>query len=188
MGEPRESGIPPCPHLPPGDDGLSAVSMRRVGDDRGGAFFDLALRCAQSLWQRGLPAQAVLLLNRAFSADLTGRETVLEEWPLPYAAMRWIMEQRGEGQFIGNPRRHFQHLATRMVEPRRELRSWRAWACWAIACEVFPDAPGDAVQIEKEGVVEPSLSDILTELERLGLPGEAELWRSVCGAAGATGV
>jgi hypothetical protein len=162
--------------------------MRRVGDDRGGAFFDLALRCAQSLWQRGLPAQAVLLLNRAFSADLTGRETVLEEWPLPYAAMRWIMEQRREGQFIGNPRRHFQHLATRMVEPRRELRSWRAWACRAIACEVFPDAPEDKVQIEKEGVVEPSLSDILTELERFGLPGEAELWRSVCGAAGATGV
>lgn len=179
MGESCESKPAPCPHLPPGDDGLSAVSMRRVGADRGEAFYELALRCAQSLWQRGLPAQAVLLLNRAFSSDLTGREAVLDKWPLPYAAMRWILEQRGEGQFIGNPRRHFQHLATRMVEPRRELRSWRAWACWAIACEVYPDAPGDAVQIEKEGVVEPSRSDILTELKKRGFPGEAGLWRRV---------
>lgn len=181
MGECGESGIVPCPFLPSGDDSLSAVSMRRVGGDRGGAFYELALRCAQSLWQRSLPAQAILLLNRAFSADLNGRETVLEEWPLPYAAMRWIMEQRGEGQFIGNPRRHFQHLATRMVEPRRELRTWRAWACWAIACEVFPDAPGDLVQIEREGVVEPTWPEILTELKIRGLPGEAELWREVCG-------
>jgi Arc/MetJ family transcription regulator len=181
MGECGERGIASCPYLPPGDDLLSAVSMRRAGLDRGEAFYELALRCAQSLWQRGLPAQAILLLNRAFSADLTGRETVLDHWPLPYAAMRWVMEQRGEGQFIGNPRRHFQHLATRMVEPRREVRSWRAWACWAIAREVFPEAPGDLAQIEREGLVEPTLVKILRELKNLGLPGEAELWRGVCG-------
>ena len=170
-----------CPYLPPGEASLSAVSMRRVGKDRGGAFYELALCCAQSRWQRGLPAQAILLLNRAFSADLAGDEPALREWPPPYAAIRWIMENRGEGQFIGNQRRHFKHLATRMVEPRRDLRSWRAWACWAIACEVFPGAPGDIVQLEREGLKEPSRSEILTRLELLGLPGEAELWQSVSG-------
>jgi len=176
-----------CPFLPPGDAALSAVSMRRVGQDRGEVFYDLALRCAQSLCQRGLPAQAILLLNRAFSADLTGHEPVLREWPPPYRAMRWILEQRSEAHFIGNPRRHFQHLATRMVEPRRELRSWRAWACWAIACEVFPEVPGDLVQLEREGIVEPSMAEIIEQLKIIGLPGEAELWRSACGAAAVKG-
>ena len=168
-----------CPFLPAGDSSLSAVSMRTVGAERGEAFYFLALRCAQSLWQRGLPAQAILLLNRAFSADLSGHESLLAEWPPPYMAIRWIMEERSEAQFIGNPRRHFQHLATRMVEPRRELRSWRAWACWAIACEIFPDAPGDLVQLEQEGIVEPSRVEIREQLKILGLPGEAELWQSV---------
>jgi hypothetical protein len=168
-----------CPFLPPGDVSLSAVSIRAVGPDRGSAFYDLALRCAQSLWQRGLPAQAILLLNRAFSSDLSGNELALREWPLPYRAMRWIMEQRSEAHFIGNPRRHFQHLATRMVEPRREIRSWRAWACWAIAGEVFPDAPGDVEQLEREGIVEPSMEEIFEKLEHFGLPGEGLRWREV---------
>lgn len=174
-----DSGRLACPFLPPGDPSFSAVTMRTVGPDRGEAFYYLALRCAQSLWQRGLPAQAILLLNRAFSSDLSGREAVLREWPPPYRAMRWIMEQRNEAHFIGNPRRHFQHLATRMVEPRRELRAWRAWACWVIAGEVFPDYPGDHAQWEKEGIVEPTTSEILTELERCGLPGEGALWQKV---------
>lgn len=173
--EDRESE--PCPYLPRGEKALSAISMRSVGSERGGAFYRLALTCAQSLWRRGLPAQALLLLNRAFSADLSGDEAVLQEWPPPYRAMRWIMEKRKEEQFIGNPRRHFQHLATRMVEPRRELRSWRAWACWAIAREVFPEYPADAVQLEKEGVKEPDEAEIFEQLHRLGLPEEASLWR-----------
>ncbi len=176
-----EADLKSCPFLPPGDLSISAVSMRAAGRDRGAEFYHLALTCAQSLWMRGLPAQAILLLNRAFSADLSGDEVVVKEWPLPYRAMRWIMEQRTEKQFIGNPRRHFQHLATRMVEPRRALRSWRAWACWAIAREVFPEDRADIEQLEKEGVKEPGEAEILTRLERLGLPGEAESWRGVLG-------
>lgn len=175
------SGLIACPFLPPGDTAFSAVTMRTVGHDRGEAFYHLALRCAQSLWQRGLPAQAILQLNRAFSSDLAGHESVLREWPPPYRAMRWIMEQRDEAHFIGNPRRHFQHLATRMVEPRRELRAWRAWACWVIAGEVFPDFPGDRVQWEKEGIVEPTTSEILDRLAEGGLPRESERFRESLG-------
>ena len=174
-----ETGLKPCPFLPIGDSAISAASMRSAGSGRGADFYFLALTCAQSLWLRGLPAQAILLLNRAFSADLSGDETALRQWPLPYRAMRWVMEQRREGQFIGNPRRHFQHLAIRMVEPRRELRSWRAWACWAIACKVFPDYPADREQLEKEDVKEPSAAEIFAQLGLLGLPGEAEAWREV---------
>jgi len=152
--------------------------MKMAGKERGEAFYLLALECAQSLWQKGLPAQAILLLNRAFSADLRGVEPLPGGWPLPYRAMRWVMEERREGQFIGNPRRHFQHLATRMVEPRRELRSWRAWACWWYAVEVFPEKKKKKKQITGEGIVLPGPEEILAALETLGLPGEAALWQS----------
>lgn len=170
---------PSCPFLPAAESPIGAAAMREVGEDRGERFYLQALTCAQSLWRRGLPAQSVLLLNRAYSADLDGSETILVKWPLPYAAMHWVLSSKREGDFVGNPRRHFQHLATRMVEPRRELRSWRAWACWAFACELFPDCPADLLQIESEGVSEPGLDQIREKLASLGIPGEAELWMSI---------
>lgn len=171
--------LPPCPHLPVADPGLSAVSIRVVGEDRGEAFYRLALVCGQALWQKGLPAQAILMLNRAFSADLRGDEEVLREYPPPYRALRWILEHRRAGHFIGNPRRHFQHLATRMSGPRIEVRSWRAWACWAIARTVSPQDPADERQIAGEGIVEPEAGGIGDRLALLGWEGEAVEWRSV---------
>lgn len=153
--------------------------MKQFGADRGESFYLHALKCAQSLWCQRLPAQAMLLLNRAFSADLKGDASVLSDWPLPYAAMAWVMQHRREDDFVGNPRRHFQHLATRMVEPRRELRSWRAWGCWWYACQIFPDFPADEKQLEEEGVHEPTLNDIAQNLERVGIEGEVEIWKSV---------
>ena len=168
-----------CPFLPTSKEPLSARDLREVGADRGPRFYLLALTCAQSLWLRGLPAQAILLMNRAFSASLSGSEPELLQWPLPYGAMRWVMINRTEDQFIGNPRRHFQHLATRMVEPRRELRSWRAWACWHIACECFPDYPADEKQLAGESIREPDRAEIISNLDRIGLPGESALWEEV---------
>lgn len=167
---------PICPFLPDVDRPLGAAAMREVGADRGEAFYLRALECAQSLWRQGLPAQSVLLLNRAFSADLDGSESTLRSWPLPYEAMHWVLRSAKEQDFIGNPRRHFQHLATRMVEPRRELRSWRAWACWVFACDLFPDCPADEEQIEREGVVEPTPEEIRSGLRQWGLPGELDCW------------
>lgn len=171
------SHLPDCPFLPFPEVPLTAAAMRRFGDDRGAEFYLGALECGHSLWRQGLPAQAILQLNRAFSADLDGSEPVLRDWPLPYEAAAWIMRNRMEDQFIGNPRRHFQHLATRMVEPRKELRTWRAWACWRLACLTFPDYPADEWQIQEEGIVEPTPEQIAANLERLGLPGEVEIWR-----------
>lgn len=171
--------IPPCPLLPDTPPTLGAVAMREVGADRGEAFYLLALRCAQSLWLRGLPAQSILMLNRAFSADLAGNEPVLHEWPPPYAALDWILRHTPEGLFIGNPRRHFQHLATRMSGPRREVRIWRAWACWSLATRARPDDPADEKQILEEGIVLPADEEIATRLAALGWLRESEVWRSV---------
>ncbi|MDF1825264.1 MAG: hypothetical protein P1U68_11520 [Verrucomicrobiales bacterium] len=175
----HEGGIEICPFLPVVAEPLRAASMKQCGRERGECFYLLALQCAQSLWRQGLPAQAMLLLNRAFSADLKGDEAVLTDWPLPYAAMAWIMKNRRDHDFVGNPRRHFQHLATRMVEPRRELRSWRAWACWWYACQIFPDFPADEKQLKEEAVKEPTLDEIAFNLGRVGVSGEVEWWRSV---------
>lgn len=169
-------GFSACPSLPPVEKPLRAAAMRSLGAERGERFYRQALECAHSLALQGLPAQAILLINRAFSADLSGDESVLSKYPLPYAAMRWVMESRRPSDFIGNPRRHFQHLATRMVEPRRALRSARAWACWFYAKTLFPDLPADEKQIAEEGVTEPSQAEIGAMLERHGLPGERRIW------------
>ncbi|MEN8713726.1 MAG: hypothetical protein ABF384_02360 [Verrucomicrobiales bacterium] len=168
--------LAPCPFLPSVDRVHKAAEMRVLGKNRGEEFYLLALTCAQSLWLQGLPAQAVLLLNRAFSADLREDAEILRMWPLPYAAMHWVMSNRKDEHFVGNPRRHFQHLATRMVEPRKVMRSWRAWACWAYACEIFPEYPADEKQIAEEGVVEPGREKIAEELREHGLKGEDLLW------------
>jgi hypothetical protein len=167
----------PCPFLPVSERPLTAASIHEVHGDRGEGFYRLSLECAQALWLRGLPAQALLMINRAMAADLRGAEPVLEEWPPPYRAAAWIMRARLPDQFMGNPRRHYQHLATRMVEPRRELRQWRAWACWHLARLVFPDDPADERQLRQEGIIEPGVDEISASLFRLGLPGEADHWR-----------
>lgn len=168
--------IPPCPLLPPAGPEISAVSMRTAGADRGPAFYHLALVCAQALWQKGLPAQSILMLNRAFSSALSPDDPILREWPPPYAALDWVLRHRWEDQFVGNPRRHFQHLATRMSGPRHEVRIWRAWACWAISCRALPWAEADTKQIAEEGIEEPGLTAISERLRQLGWEGEAEIW------------
>ena len=173
------SHIEACPFLPPVENPLRAVAMKQCGSDRGRDFYLLALQCAQSLWLQGLPAQSLLLINRAFGADHESDLSMCETDPLPYAAAVWVMKNRSEDQFIGNPRRHYQHLATRMVPPRKEVRSWRAWACWYVSCQVFPDYPADEKQIVEEGIAEPSRHEIARQLARFGLDGEAELWQSV---------
>lgn len=170
-----------CPYLP--DIGASrfpasALSAFRDGP-RGAEFYRLALCCAQSRWLEGLPAQALLMLNRAFGARLereVGAEFLAEN-PIPYRAVVWIL-QRGEAHgFIGNPRRHFQHLASRMSGPDPELRTARAWACWELAKWVNPDWPADHEQIEQESLIEPTRGEVEKTLAGHGLPGEVEEWR-----------
>ncbi len=173
-----------CPFLPVARQVLRASVMKEFGAERGADFYERALECAQSLWLQGLPAQALLLINRALGARVCPGEAVLERCPLPYEAAAWVMLRRDRVQFIGNPRRHYQHLATRMVEPRIERRRWRAWACWAMACRIFPDFPADEKQITEEGIEEPGDEKIREGLERFGIEGEVSVWErgiALCG-------
>ena len=175
---PYPSGLEPCPYLPAAAADLTAACLEPAGRERGAAFYRLALAYAQSLWLQGFPARALLLINRAMGCAVNAHDSVLDAHPLPYQAAAWLLVHHRERQFIGNPRRHWQHLATRMVEPRRELRTWRAWACWHLACTAMPEMPGDAIQISREGVREPNPAEIHTNLVRLGLPGEVSLWQA----------
>jgi hypothetical protein len=170
--------LPHCPHLPEPRPALDWRTLHVHREDvRGGEFYHDCLEYAHSLWQRHLPARAILCLDRAFSAELRGSEPELREWPLPYAAMVWILRHTPSETFLGNPRVHFQHYADRMNEPRREQRRWRAWACWALARVVLPHLPPDL----KHAVEEPALAEIAARLRRHGVAGEAELWQQVLG-------
>lgn len=154
---------------------MDARALTVHGASRDGEFYLTALTYAHFLWQRGCAARALLKLDRALLSDLRGPEPELVAWPLPYAAMAWFLRHTPTGVFIGNPRVHFQHLADRMNEPRREQRRWRTWACWAIARGVRPEFPADP----KHDVTEPTVEIIAARLAAHGLPGEAELWRDV---------
>jgi hypothetical protein len=181
-------GLASCPFLPSVDEPIPAAAMKahRHGE-RGADFYGQALRCAQSLWLQGFPAQSLLQINRAFGADLRGDEPALVDWPLPYRAAAWVMRRRESGQFIGNPRRHYQHLATRMVEPRRSQRAWRAWACWYLACRIFPEYPADEKQIAEEGIVEPTRESIVEGLMAFGVASEVPMWEAAIVLAGDPG-
>jgi hypothetical protein len=155
-GKNEDWGVPPCPHLPP----YSEEKQKTHGAGRGASFYLDALTFAQGFWLEGKPAQAILQLNRAFSADLREDDSVLTEWPWPFAALEWILQNAANGEcgFLGNPVRHFQHLATRMSEPRREVRVARAWRCFHIARRVLDgkgDFPLDGRQIAREGIFIP---------------------------------
>ena len=170
---------PACPWLPEIGVFVDFRVTRRHGDGRGGEYYLDALRYAQSQWMAGNPAQALLQLNKAWLADLSGDEPVLEECPPPYRALVWILEESADGKagFLGNPVRHFQHLATRMNGVRREQRLWRAWCCFHLSEMVLARAGygRDGEQLAREGVWVPGKSAALSRLESYGWPGEADL-------------
>jgi len=147
----------PCPHLPEYDPG----KPKRHGAERGAGFYLDALRFAQGHWLEGKPAQALLQLNKAFSADLRDDEAILVKWPWPYPALEWMLGKSADGShgFLGNPVRHFQHLATRMSGPRKEARIAHAWKCFHLSRRVLEgmgDFPLDGRQIAREGIFIPS--------------------------------
>lgn len=145
------------------------------GETRGAGFYGTALEYGHFLWQRRLPARAILCLDRAMGADLAGNEPVVHSWPMPYAAMAWLLTEVPRDLFCGNPRVHFQHYADRMNEPRKAMREWRAWACWAITRRVRPDLPADP----RHDVREPTEAEIGAGLDAVGLTGERAGWQAV---------
>lgn len=170
-----------CPYLPDiGENRHRAAELGVYRDrERGADFYLHALRCGQSRWLELLPAQALLMLNRAMGARLHAEENaeLLEIHPMPYRAVAWILHRGEEIGFLGNPRRHYQHLATRMTGGDLSLRTARAWACWELAKASNPAWEADEVQIAKEGISEPTFSQVESNLLSLGLPGEHAQWR-----------
>jgi hypothetical protein len=145
------------------------------GESRGAGFYGTALEYGHALWLRGLPARAILCLDRAMGAEVGEVDAVLGSWPMPYAAMAWLLREVPRDVFCGNPRVHFQHYADRMNAPRKAIREARAWACWAIAREVRPELPRDP----KHAVHEPTVTQIESALREGSGAREAELWRAV---------
>jgi hypothetical protein len=161
-----------CPWLP----GIAADwdrgVARRHGAERGAAFYRDALVYAQAMWLADKPAQAILQLNKAWMAELPAAAPVLECHPPPYAALVWILHEAVDGShgYLGNPVRHFQHLASRVSGPRAEIRSWRAWWCFHLAEIVLPHDrfPRDGKQCAREGLWIPSHRTTLAHIARHG--------------------
>lgn len=169
---------PPCPWLPEVMEPHDFTITRRHGAVRGAAFYQDALRYAQSQWISGKPAQALLQLDKAWMADLPNGDPVLGDYPPPYQALVWILRQAADGSrgYLGNPVRHFQHLASRMSGPRAEIRLWRAWLCMHLAGRVLPRTgfPRDGRQFAREGLWVPGLQRSLDAVAAGGWTGEAE--------------
>jgi len=162
----------PCPWLPDEPDLHGPEITRRHGPSRGTLFYRDCLRYAQS-HKLGKPAQALLQLDRAMMA-----EEPHPDFPLPYPALEWLMRQgfSASAGFLGNPVRHFQHLASRMNHYNREARIWRAWACFHLSEQILPNSlfPRDGRQIVREGLWIPAARVCMGKLHELGWPGEAE--------------
>jgi hypothetical protein len=166
----------PCPWLPAVEEIHDFTLTRKHGSGRGPEFYLDALRYAQSQWMARKPAQALLQLNKAWMADLQRQERILLEHPAPYRALAWILRRAAAGKhgYLGNPVRHFQHLASRMSGPRAEIRAWRAWLCMHLAGRVLPCGmhPRDGRQIAREGLWIPTAGRALDAVRDLGWQGE----------------
>jgi hypothetical protein len=176
-GETLAGVNPACPWLPAVTEIHDFSVTRRHGGAKGAEFYRDALAYAQSQWISGKPAQAILQLDKAWMADLANDCAVLASHPPPYQALRWILRQAADASrgYLGNPARHFQHLASRMSGPRAEVRTWRAWLCMHIAEEELPAGgyPRDGRQIAREGLWIPGKARALQMVARHGWPGEA---------------
>ncbi len=166
------------PFLPPVGQPLSHQDMEALGGERGPQFYETALKYAQSLGRCGFPAKSLLLCNRALMTPVKKGDAILKANPLPYKAIAWLMVNRREGQFLGNPRYHYQHLASRLRGPGKELAVWRSWACWYLAKEVLPEGefPADLVQIRSEQLIEPAHDTIVQQLRKLSSAGDEQAW------------
>ena len=169
----------PCPFLPQPDHAFTHKDIHALENDRCEKFYRTALNYAQTLWLEGFPAKSLLLVNRALSCFLPV-VCLNHEGAQPYHAKAWILINRPADRFIGNPRRHYQHLATRMVEPHKELRTWRAWACWYLARMLLPEDefPHDAAQVREERIVKPRRFEIADKLRELSPNDDLVAWES----------
>lgn len=173
--------VAPCPYLPTITERYPASALASFrGKRKGFGFYQTSLQCAQSRWLEGFPAQAILMINRALSVDFSTwpdeERAKLNDLSFPYQALAFIIREGGRYGFLGNPRRHFQHLATRMSGANLELRIARAWACWAIARKTLPDLTADEKQLTEESITEPGLAEISANLAATTIDAEQLAW------------
>ncbi|MEN8774168.1 MAG: hypothetical protein ABF379_13700 [Akkermansiaceae bacterium] len=145
------------PHLPETPPNLGPNHTRQHRNKPGSVFHQACLELSQSLWLQRKPAQAILQLNKA---------SMVPDQPAPYPALVWYLAHRKNDLFIGNPIRHFQHLASRMSGNHANLRSWRAWACFHLAEIALPspEFPRDQVQIDQERLRIPDFAEVAKKL------------------------
>lgn len=161
-----------CPFLPVAESEMSHRCLTELEKDTPEFYFK-ALQYGNYLWQHGHAGRAILAITRALYADIKESESILTEWPLPYAALHWIVANNPTDDFPGNPRVSFQHQATRLRGKRQDLRRARAWAVWALIRDARPSLPSDS----EDPVEEPSHNDIYELLSNWGSQEEEDLWR-----------
>jgi hypothetical protein len=133
----------PCPLLPVAKQSMSFRDLQAARAQGVGAAYRVNLEYAQWLWQHGLPARAILAMDKALFLCLPINHPEVQHNPLPYAATLWVMTHAKANHFLGNPRVHYQHLADRVRGCKACQKALRAWACWHLVCRWRPDLPGD---------------------------------------------
>ena len=163
---------PLCPYLPPVDIPMNWRNLNHFGKRRDAEFYYTALTYAQSLWLNGYPARSLLAVDRALFANLTDKDEILLKWPLPYAAVPWLINNAGNQHFLGNPRVHYQHLADRVRGSSQEQKKWRSWACWHLVRKCAPDLDAD----HSHQVIEPSQEETKRQLMQHGIASDLRSW------------
>ena len=143
-------------------------------------FYLSCLELSQSYWIQGKQAQSILQINKALMADIDDFKNFS-----PYMALSWLLKNRRNGEFLGNPVLHFQHLATRMSGLRKDLRIYRAWACFYISKYILPskEFPEDLDQISKESLVFPDINEVYSKLNVTGLLSECDFFLEALNAS-----
>ncbi len=167
----------PCPHLPEINKSLPITHTRKYRTACDASYFNACIELAQSLWLCGSPAQSILQLDKSMMA--ISDEGLIH---YPYHGILWIIENTPSDQFIGNPVRHFQHLASRMNHslPNADARVWRAWACLHLTEQLIDEIyPRDDRQIEKENLTIPTIERTLEKLLLHGSISESKTVRKL---------
>ena len=161
-----------CPFLPEPDGSMNYRCLTEAGENVA-AFYFTALKYGHYLWLNGHSGRSILAITRALYANVPEVDPILEQWPLPYAALKWIVAHHPSDHFPGNPRISFQHQATRLRGERRELRRARAWAVWALVRQAKPTLPGDS----RQAIEEPTPEWIEAQLKAEGHANEVAVWQ-----------
>ncbi len=167
-----------CPYLPETDVQMSYRYLTESKKEQGADFYFAALKYGHYLWLNGHAGRGILAITRALYADIRETEPILNRWPLPYVALKWIVTNHFSDSFPGNPRVSFQHQATRLRGKRQTLRRIRAWAVWALVRKAKPGLCGDNSQM----IEEPTIDWIATQLQKEGHTNEPTLWQTALDA------